>query len=325
MIEKLKEKIIGKNKKIIFPESDDERILKAIDIIIKENIAKVILIGNKEKTLTKIKNLNLNIKENEISIIDPLDTDIDYSEKLYELRKHKGMTIEEAKNLLKEPIYYGTMMLKENVADGLISGASNPTNHTLKPALQIIGTKENTKTASSFFIMQKENITLLYADCAFVISPTSEELAEIAISTAENAASLDMTPKIAMLSFSTKGSAKHETVDKVAIATEIVKEKRPDLIIEGEIQVDTAIVPEVAIKKNKESKILGDANILIFPDLNSGNIAYKLTQRLAGFKAIGPIVQGLKLPVNDLSRGCSVQDIVDVTIITALQADITKK
>lgn len=318
IIENIKKEIPGKNKRIIFPESEDERILRAADILLKENIAKPILIGNMQSIIQKLDSLNLNPKN--IDIINVDNPPKDYSEQLQELRKHKGLTIEEAKELLKNPVYYGMMMLKNNEASGLIYGAAHPTSDTLRPALQIIGTKPGIKTASSYFIMSKDK-NLIYADCAFVVQPSSEELAEIAITTAESARLLNIEPKIAMLSFSTKGSAKHETVDKVAIATEIVKQKHPELIIEGELQVDAALVPEVAQKKFPESKIVGDANILIFPDLNSGNIAYKITQRLAGYEAIGPIIQGLNKPVNDLSRGCSVQDIINVTIITCAQDD----
>ncbi|MBW3003616.1 phosphate acetyltransferase [Candidatus Woesearchaeota archaeon] len=320
IIETIKETIIGKNKKIIFPEALDERILRAAELITKESIAKIILIGNVKNIIEKIESLGLKIDINNIQIIDSTNPAEDYSEEFYELRKHKGMTLDQAKELLKEPIYYGMMLLKNKKADGLIYGAGHPTSDTLRPALQIIGTKEGIKTASSYFIMSKEK-DLIFADCAFVINPSSEELSEIAITTAESARSLGIKPRIAMLSYSTKGSAKHETVDKVAIATELIKERQPELIVEGELQVDAALVPEIAKQKFPESKILGDANILIFPDLNSGNIAYKITQRLGGFKAIGPIIQGLNKPVNDLSRGCSVQDIVDVTIITCAQDD----
>lgn len=319
IIESIKKTIVGTGKKIIFPEATDERILKATEAIIKDNIAHVILIGNVKEIVEKIDSLKLNIDINKIKIMNSANPEDDYAEDFYNLRKHKGITLEQAKKMIKEPIYYGTMMLSKGKADALISGAVHPTSHTIKPALQIIGTVEEIKTASSYFIMQSESRTLIYADCAFNIAPDSQQLAEIAITTAESAKSLGIAPKIAMLSFSTKGSAKHETVDKVAIAAEIIKEKRPDLIVEGEIQADAALVPEVAKKKAPESNVLGDANVLIFPDLNSGNIAYKLTQRLAGYKAIGPVIQGLKKPVNDLSRGCSFQDIVDLAIITCSQ------
>ncbi|MEA3429637.1 MAG: phosphate acetyltransferase [Nanoarchaeota archaeon] len=317
IIEDLKKKIQGKEKIIIFPESEDERILKATEILIKKNIAKPILIGNSQNIIKKINELNLNL--NNIDIININNPPEDFSEQLFEIRRNKGLTLEQAKELLKNPVYYGTMMLKQGKADGLIYGASHPTTETIKPALQIIKTKQG--IASSYFLMIKEDKQLMYADCAFVVQPSSEELAKIAIQTAESAKSLNIEPKIAMLSFSTKGSAKHENVEKVSKATNIVKKEKPDLMIEGEIQLDTALVPEISKKKFPESQIKGNANILIFPDLNSGNIAYKITQRLAGFKAIGPIIQGLNKPVNDLSRGCSIEDIINVTIITCAQSE----
>lgn len=316
----IKEKAKADKKTIVFPESQDERILKATDEILKQGIANIILLGNEETIKSKASELNINI--NEARIIDPntFEKFEEYANTFYELRKHKGITLEQAKEILKDLNYFGTMLVHMNEADGLVSGATHTTADTIRPALQIIKTKDKYHKVSSFFFMQLKEKIFIFADCAVIINPDAEELAQIALDSARNAKKFGFDPRVAMLSFSTKGSAKHELVDKVTQALEIAKNKDPNLVIDGEMQVDAAIVPAICEKKCKDCTLHGDANILIFPDLQSGNIAYKLVERLAKANAIGPIMQGLNKPVNDLSRGCDVQDIIDVTSITVVEA-----
>lgn len=314
-------------KRIVLPEGEEERNLRAAEIIKKEGLANLVLVGNEETIKNNAKKFGVSLEG--IEIIDP-ETSKDtqkYAEGFYELRKNKGVTIEKALETVKDPLYFGTMMVKLNDADGLVSGAVHSTGDLLRPGLQIIKTAPGIKVVSSFFVMEVPNCeygsngTLLFADCAVNPNPNAEELASIAISTAENAKALcDMDPKVAMLSFSTKGSAKHENVDKVRIATELAKEARPDLQIDGELQLDASIVESVANQKAPGSTVAGNANVLVFPDLQAGNIGYKLVQRFAKATAIGPICQGFAKPINDLSRGCNVDDIVNVVAITAIQA-----
>lgn len=305
-------------KRIAFPEADDDRILRAASVITKKGIAKVILIGNVKKILSRLKKLKISWKD--IELIDSSIQQKNYVTALYKKRKEKGMTLQQAKKLVKDPMYYSTMMVELGDADGLVAGASHPTSMTFKPALQIIKTKPSVKTVSSFFLMDTKKGVFFFADCALNINPTAEQLADIALSTAESARTLGFKPKVAMLSFSTKGSAKDKSVDKVQNATKIAKRKDKHLAIDGELQLDAAIIPSISAKKSPKSPIKGDANVLIFPDLNSGNISYKLMERLGDIRAIGPISQGLRKPVNDLSRGCSVEDIVLVTAMTVIQA-----
>lgn len=307
-------------KRIVFPEGNDDRILQAVVQIKAEKLAIPILLGDYDKIKWRAGELHLNLEG--IEIINPIfDKRLDdYITEFYQMRKEKGITKEKAVEEMNKLNYFGTMMVHKGDADGLVSGAIHSTADTIRPALQIIKVKKGHKLASSFFIMCLENKTYFFSDCGFVINPNSEELSEIAISTADSAKKFGFEPKIAMLSFSTHGSAKDPLVDKVIEATKIVKEKRPDLIIDGEIQLDAAIVLDVCQKKCPNSTLQGNANVLIFPDLNSGNIGYKLVERLAGAMALGPIVQGLNKPVNDLSRGCSVKDIIDVCAITAYEA-----
>ncbi|MDB4303793.1 phosphate acetyltransferase [Desulfosarcina sp.] len=316
-IANIKEKARKQKKKIIFPEGEEERVLQACKIIINEGIAEPVLVGNKEKIKWRIGELGY-----EAEVVDPNDyPDIEnLSNKLLELRKHKGMTKEDADKLIKDKSYFSTMLLKEDYVDALVSGSTHTTGETLRPGLQIIRTEEDTKIASSVFIMLVNDKVYLFADCGLNIKPNAEELSEIAYSTMKSAKFFGIEPKVAFLSFSSKGSADHEDVKKVHNAVKLFKDKNPGCIFDGELQVDAAIVPDVAEKKAPNSPIKGDANVLIFPDLGAGNIAYKLVQRVAGGTALGPIIQGLKKPFNDLSRGCSVQDIVDVTAITAVQA-----
>ncbi len=316
------------NKKVIvLPEGSEERNLTASAMILKNDLASLVLIGNESEIQNKAKELNLEIDG--IKIIDPEKSDLTkkYADLFYELRKNKGVTLEEALNIAKDPVYFGTLMLKNGDADGLVSGAIHTTGDTLKPGLQIVKTAPGISVVSSFFIMivpnceYGKNGVLLFADCAVNPNPTAEQLASIAICTAENAKSLcEIEPNVAMLSFSTKGSAKDPLVDKVVEATKIAKEKRPDLNIDGEMQLDAAIVETVAKLKAKNSSVAGCANVLIFPDLQAGNIGYKLVERFAKAEAIGPICQGFSKPINDLSRGCNALDIVNVVCVTAIQA-----
>jgi len=318
-------------KTIVLPEGEEERNLKASEIIQKNKIARVILVGSEAKIKENAKNFGVNIEG--IEIVDPevSPKTAEYAKAFYELRKNKGVTEEKALQTVKDPVYYGTMMVKLEDAHGLVSGAVHSTGDLLRPGLQIIKTAPGIKVVSSFFVMELQNSpygdngTLLFGDCAVNPNPTSEELASIAISTAENAKTLcGIDPKVAMLSFSTMGSAKHENVNKVVEATTIAKEARPDLAIDGELQLDAAIVDKVASLKAPNSTVAGNANVLIFPDLQAGNIGYKLVQRFAGAEAIGPVCQGFAKPINDLSRGCSVDDIVNVVAITAVQAQNNK-
>lgn len=311
MLDDLQEKVKKKNARIIFPEADDKRILEATSFLAKNKILIPILVGNEKK-------IKATASKNKISLdgVMIIQSDNRYASEFFRLRKKKGVTQSQAIRITKEPIYYGMMMLKKGEADGLVSGAAHPTAHTLRPAFQLLKT---TNKASSHFLMIRKSCIMLFADCGVIVEPTYKELADITIATVESAKTYDVKPKVAMLSFSTKGSGKHPETEKVKKATQIVKKKFPALIIDGEVQADAAIVPRVAAMKNPDSKLKGDANVLIFPNLNSGNIAYKLVQYLGGFQAIGPIVQGLEKPVNDLSRGCSVKDIIAVAVITALQ------
>ena len=295
-------------KKIVFPESQDPRILKAVKIILQKRYASVILIGKK-----KVRGA-ITIAPSDSPYYDK------FVKRFYTLRKKKGMTLAKAKELMKDPIYFATMLVKTGKVDGMVSGSLSPTATTVRAALQIIGAEKKFHKVSGMFIMILKKRWLFFADTAVTINPDAKDLAGIAIDTAETAKQFGIKPKIAMLSFSTKDSAKHPFVNKVKEATAIVKSKKPKLKIDGEVQVDTALVSQVAKLKCPKCRIKGDANVLIFPDLQSGNISYKLVERLAKAHAVGPILQGLKKPVNDLSRSCSVEDIVDVTCITILQA-----
>ena len=314
-------------KRIVLPEGDEERTIKASEIIKREGLADVVLIGNSSLINEKAQSLGVNLDG--VTIVDPEnseDTAI-YVEEFYNLRKDKGVTMEKAEKIVRDPMYFGTMMVKLGKADGMVSGAVHTTGDLLRPGLQVIKTAPGISTVSSFFIMQVpdceygSNGMFLFSDCAVNPNPNADQLAAIAISTADTAKKLcGMDPKVAMLSFSTKGSAQHEFVDKVTKATEIAKSLRPDLQIDGELQLDAALVKNVADQKAPGSSVAGQANVLIFPDLQAGNIGYKLVQRLAKAEAIGPVCQGFAKPINDLSRGCSVDDIVKVVVVTAVQA-----
>ena len=314
-------------KKIVLPEGCEERTIVAAEQIYKGKYACPILIGNKEEILSKAKKLDVDLTG--IQIIDPEKSDRlqAYIESFYELRKNKGMTIGKADKIVRDPLYFGTMMVKLNDADGMVSGAIHTTGDLLRPGLQIIKTAPGVSVVSSFFIMTVPGSSygdegmLLFSDCAVNPNPNESQLAEIAIQTSETARRVcNIEPRVAMLSFSTMGSADNELVDKVRNATEIARKRKPDLLIDGELQLDAAIVKKVADQKAPDSKVAGKANVLIFPDLQSGNIGYKLVQRFANASAIGPICQGFAKPINDLSRGCSSEDIVKVVAITAVQA-----
>lgn len=327
-IESIKERAKNDLKTIVLPESMDERVLKAAEIVLEEGIANLIIIGNEEEI--KSKGLKLDMA----TIIDPSTSGLteDLINKLFELRKEKGMTLEEARKLMLEDyMYFACMLIKDGRADGAVSGACHSTSNTLRPALQIIKTAPNVDLVSAFFLMvvpdceYGSNGTFIFADSGLEQNPDSEKLASIAASSAESFKLLvEEEPIVAMLSHSTMGSASHDDVDKVVEATRIAKEKFPQYKIDGELQLDAAIIPEVAKSKAPDSEIAGHANVLIFPDLDAGNIGYKLVQRLAKAEAYGPITQGIAAPVNDLSRGCSPEDIVGVVAITAVQAQNRK-
>lgn len=332
-IDEIKNRAKKDIKKIVLPESEDDRTLRATSEVLKQKFAEIILIGNKEKILKRANELKLNNVE-EAEIIDPVNSDKydEFVEKFYELRKNKGMTIEKAKEYMLDNTYFGMMMVKQGYADGLVSGAVHSTSDTLRPALQILKTAPGTKLVSAFFMMIVPNCefgedgVFLFSDSGLNENPDSEALSEIAISSSK---SFDLLvgkePKIAMLSYSSHGSAKSDLTEKVINATNLVKEKAPELLVDGELQLDAAIIPEVAEYKAKGSPLKGKANVLIFPDLNSGNIGYKLVQRLAKAEAYGPLCQGIAKPVNDLSRGCNSKDIEGVIAITAVQAQEQEK
>ena len=328
-IDEIKQRAKSDIKTIVLPEATDVRVLKATATVLKEGFANIILVGNKKEILKKAEENDLDISKAKIE--DPFDSDKyeQFVNCLYELRQRKGMTIEKAKKLVLDPVYYGMLMVKLNSegADGLVSGAAHSTADTLRPALQILKTAEGTKIVSAFFVMvvpnceYGENGVFIFADSGLNEKPDSEALSEIAISSSKSFKQLiGKEAKIAMLSYSTYGSAKSEDTEKMINATELVKQKDSSLIIDGELQLDAAIVPEIAKMKAPGSPVEGKANTLIFPDLGAGNIGYKLVQRLAKAEAYGPLCQGIARPVNDLSRGCSSEDIVGVIAITAVQA-----
>ena len=328
-IEEIKNRAKKDIKTIVLPEAEDIRTLKATEQVLKEGYAKIILVGNKNVIKEKAEENNINIEGANIVDPDEFEKHDEYVNMLYELRKHKGMTIEQAEELVKDPTHLGMLMVKdENYnADGLVSGAVHSTSDTLRPALQILRTAPNTKLVSAFFVIvvpnceYGENGTFIFGDSGLNQNPDSEELSEIAISSSKSFEQLvGKQAKVAMLSYSTYGSAKSELTEKVIEATNKVKEKAPDLLVDGELQLDAAIIPEIAKSKAPGSPIEGNANVLIFPDLNAGNIGYKLAQRLAKAEAYGPLCQGIAKPVNDLSRGCSSEDIAGVVAITAVQA-----
>jgi phosphate acetyltransferase len=330
IIDNIKAKAKADIKHIVLPEGEEIRNVQAAVMIRDQGLAKLTLLGNP----AKVKEVAAGADLTGIDIIDPTDSDKAplYAATLYDLRKAKGMTEEEAAKKVADPMYYGIMMVKLGDADGLVSGAIHSTGDMLRPALQVIKSKPGMKTVSSCFLMEcpdksfGDNGVMIFSDCGVNIDPDAEQLANIALGAADSARSLaGMEPRVAMLSFSTKGSAKHDNVTKVQEATRIAKEMAPDLMLDGELQLDAALVEKVGQLKAPGSKVAGHANTLVFPDLDAGNIGYKLVQRLGGADAYGPMLQGIAQPVNDLSRGCSWQDIVGVVALTAVQAQDVQK
>lgn len=329
LIEKIKKEVRSDKRNIVLPESNDERVLRAADKVAKEDFANIILLGNKETIENDAKKYGVDVSK--ATIIDPTHFDkIDeFATELAKLREKKGMTFEKAKEImLTEPRFFGAMLVRKNLADGMVAGSISPTASVLRAAIQVIGTKKGLKTVSSSFIMLTptaqygENGTVVFSDCAVIPEPTAEQIADITISAVEKARLIAKIehPRVALLTYSTKGSAEGETVTKMREARQILEDRNVDFEFDGELQLDAAIVPSVASLKAKDSNVAGKANILIFPNLSAGNIGYKLVQRFAGATALGPFIQGLARPVHDLSRGCSVDDIVNVVAVTASEA-----
>ena len=326
----VRKKALQANRRIVLPETNDERVIRAASQILKEGLAQVILVGNQEAIMHSAKAYEVSLSG--VKIVDPYNFERlnDYVNKLVELRSKKGMTPEEAKKLLQtDPNFFGAMLVKMGDADGMVSGSASPTANVLRAAIQVIGTQPGVKTVSSVFIMELSQFKdlfgsiLVFGDCSVIPVPTSEQLADIATSAAETAVKIaGINPRVALLTFSTKGSAKHECVDRVIEAGRILRERKVQFRFDDELQADAALVKSVGEIKAPLSDVSGNANVLIFPTLSAGNIGYKLVQRLAGANAYGPIIQGLNSPVNDLSRGCSVEDIVVLTAITSAQACI---
>ncbi|NWQ40921.1 phosphate acetyltransferase [Bacillus sp. EB106-08-02-XG196] len=318
LFEGLKQKLSGRDMRIVFPEGLDERIVRAASRLAEEKRLTPILVGNIEQVQAKAKELGVSLEAAEI--YDPASyAAMDELVAAFVERRKGKATEEDARKILLDENYFGTMLVYLNKADGLVSGAAHSTADTVRPALQIIKTKEGVKKTSGVFIMVREDEKYVFADCAINIAPDSNDLAEIAVESAKTANMFDMEPRIAMLSFSTKGSAKSSETGRVSGAVEEAKRREPSLVIDGEFQFDAAFVPSVAKKKAPDSPLQGDANVFIFPSLEAGNIGYKIAQRLGGFEAVGPILQGLNKPVNDLSRGCNEEDVYKLALITAAQ------
>ena len=319
LLNQIKEKARSRNKTIVLPESHDERVLKAAEILTKEKICKVITLGNPAKVNEDAKKLGVDLTGVEIIAHTTHPKFDEFANIYYELRKKKGMAPEQARETLKRDLFFAAMMLREGLVDGSVAGSFASTADVMKAGIQIVGMPEGISIVSSFFLMIFPQKNYSFADCAVVPNPDAEQLADIAISTADNHKKLTgEEPLVAMLSFSTKGSATHELVDKVIKATELVKVKRADLQVDGELQFDAAIIESIGKRKAPISNVAGKANVLIFPDLNAGNIGYKIAERLGGAQAVGPMVQGLRKPFFDLSRGCSVDDIVNTAAINVL-------
>jgi len=321
LLEKIKNKAIKLNKTIVLPESHDERVLKAAEILAREKIVSVITLGNDDRVRSDAKKIDVDLTG--IRVIDPSTSDklSDFTNLYFNLRKHKGITVEKARETVLRDLFFAAMMVKEGMAAGSVAGSSASTADVMRAGIQCVGIPEGISIVSSFFLMIFPEKVYSFADCAVVPDPDANQLADIAISTADNHRNLiGEEPRVAMLSFSTKGSAQHESVDKIIDAVKVIKDKRRDLEVDGELQFDAAIIDSIGKKKAPGSTVAGNANVLVFPDLNSGNIGYKIAQRLGGAEAVGPMVQGLNKPFFDLSRGCSVNDIVNTASIAALMS-----